>query len=277
MLYIRFKKCLKKILPLDWYYKLAFLKENIKGEIWGLLYPGDERFCPFCGKSYGKFMPCKYPYGITEKADIISAQTIDNLTCPNCFSKDRQRALYFYFQQKNISFANKKILHFAPELSLYSLISPQNPAEYICGDIEPKAYSHISQPVRKLDIINIDLPSDYFDIVICNHVLEHIEDDIKAMKELFRVLKKGGLAVLLVPIGANLEKTYEDASKITEEERAEAFGQSDHIRIYSEKGYLERLSSVGFAMSAENARLSPEEIFKYAINHREKLYIGDKN
>jgi len=264
-------------LPSGWYYNLSFLKEKVKGKIWMRLHPGNERFCPFCQKSYKKFMPCRYSQEITEKADIISAKTIENLTCPNCLSKDRQRALYLYCTRKNISFADKKILHFAPELSLYSIISPQNPTEYILGDIEPEAYAHILQPVRKLDILNIDLPDDYFDIVICNHVLEHIDDDIKAMKELFRVLRKGGFAVLLVPIGANLEKTYEDASKITEEERAEAFGQSDHVRIYSEKDYLERLESVGFTMRAENAPLTPDEIFKYAINPREKLYIGYKH
>jgi SAM-dependent methyltransferase len=139
-----------------------------------------------------------------------------------------------------------------------------------------RSYYPVSSTIRKLDLLDIDYPDRYFDIVICNHILEHIPDDLAAMKEIFRVIESQGTAILLVPIGAKLNETYEDATKVTAKERAQAFGQYNHVRIYAEGDYLDRLRSVGFRATAETLRLSEKGRVQYGINGREKIYVAAK-
>ena len=250
-------------------------ERQMRSSVWRITHPGHEHSCPFCRKQFGKFIPYVNRYDISVTADIISGQSISANKCPCCRSYDRERGLYFYFKQ-NISFAGKRVLHVAPEDSLHSLIASSGCMEYVCGDIDPRSYYPVSSSIRKIDLLDIDYPDGYFDLAICNHILEHIPDDLTAMKEIFRVLKLQGIAILLVPIGAKLEKTYEDASKRTAEERAQAFGQYNHVRIYAESDYLDRLRSVGFRTSAETVGLSEQDRFRYGINGREKIYVAAK-
>ena len=181
----------------------------------------------------------------------------------------------YFLLSRSLSITGKKILHFAPEVCTYAYVSSLDYAEYVCADIAFDNYRFAEQ-MQKINILDINYPDNYFDIIICSHVLKHIESDIAAMKELFRVLNKSGRAILLVPIGAKLDKTYEDPSKVTEGERAEAFGQYDHVRIYTEKDYMERLTSVGFSVEAIKPPVTEEEAIRYCLNPREKLYIAHK-
>ncbi len=130
--------------------------------------------------------------------------------------------------------------------------------------------------MKKIDITRIDFPDEQFDVVICTHIMEHIPDDRLAMREVRRVLRKGGKAIFDVSIGAKLTATFEDPSKTTEEERSEAFGQYDHIRIYAEGDYMERLKSVGFAVDPAGPHETAEDIRKYGLNAREKIFIVSK-
>lgn len=132
-----------------------------------------------------------------------------------------------------------RVLHVAPEKNLGSWLSRQHGIEYVSADLTAP------NVMVKMDLTDICCPGDFFDAIICNHVLEHISDDAKAMTELYRVLKPSGWAILQVPISRNLSATYEDASIIDPEDRAQAFGQSDHVRIYG-VDYVDRLKRAGF-------------------------------
>lgn len=142
---------------------------------------------------------------------------------------------------------------------------------YISGDLNPLAAD------RKIDITDINFENDYFDFIICNHVLEHIQNDRKAMSELFRVLKPGGEAILQVPISKYNKETFEDSSVTTQEEREKYFGQRDHVRIYG-KDYKKRLEDVGFKVNLYDIKkdLNIKEIKKLGLNEEENLYIGNK-
>lgn len=245
----------------------------LRWNAWRLRYPGRNCSCPYCHKQFGKFIPYLNPYEISVRADIISGQTIAAHSCPYCLSDNRERTLYFFIQQRREFLTSKAILHFAPERNVYALISSADYKEYICADLNPENYYYPPKQIKKIDITNIDYPDESFDIVVCNHVLEHIPDDKRAMREICRVLKQSGVAILLVPIGGKLTNTYEDPSKVTEEERSVAFGQLDHVRIYAENDYIERLQLAGFEVEASKVGMSAEEIIRYGINCKEKLYL----
>ncbi|WP_081891323.1 methyltransferase domain-containing protein [Gillisia sp. Hel_I_29] len=131
--------------------------------------------------------------------------------------------------------------------------------------------------VNKGDVTDLEFEDEKFDFIFCNHVLEHIPDDTKAMSELFRVLKKGGSAVLLVPIDVQLLETFEDFGITDPKEREKAFGQGDHVRLYG-KDYVDRLATAGFKVSAIDYwnTLSQRDRFKYGILEYELIYFVEK-
>jgi predicted SAM-dependent methyltransferase len=146
-------------------------------------------------------------------------------------------------------------------------------AEYLTADL-------ISKDVAvKMDITDIRFPDDSFDAIICNHVLEHVVDDRRAMSELYRTLRPGGWAILQVPLSLSLTTTYEDSSIATASGRAEAFGQSDHVRIYAED-YKDRLERAGFCVSVFRWIAEPEYFGgarnRHGLNHEERVYRADK-
>jgi len=164
-----------------------------------------------------------------------------------------------------------KLLHIAPEKNLQKILKASTKINYINGYLNPSVAD------RKIDITDINFGNDYFDFIICNHVLEHLQDDRKAMSELFRILKPGGEAILQVPISKYNKETFEDISITTLEERERIFGQKDHVRIYG-KNYKNRLESVDFKVDLFDIKmfLSIKEIKKYGLNEEEILYIGKK-
>ncbi len=116
------------------------------------------------------------------------------------------------------------------------------------------------------------------DLIICNHVLEHVPDDRKGMRELYRILKAGGFAIFQVPVSRIIDKTIEDPAAITENERTEKFGQSNHVRIYAEKNYLSRLSSIGFSVQVITCKslFPPAETELWGVNPKENVYVATK-
>ena len=215
---------------------------------------------PIDGKSFRKFLPYGYE---TQRANALS---------PSTLSLERHRLLWLYLKDKTDFFtAPKKVLHIAPEQCFLKLFKKQKNLTYTTADL----YSPIADV--KADICDLPFDDESFDVVFCNHVLEHIEDDKKAMNELFRVLKPGGLGIFQIPQDLDREKTYEDFSITSPEERTKHFGQYDHVRVYG-KDYFKRLQAVGFTVNEVNysKSLTKDLVKKYGLVDGEILPVCSK-
>ena len=191
-------------------------------------YYGEGRFCPVCDKSSRRFRS----FGVVQREDA---------KCPHCYSLERHRFLWLYISRKTNLFDGKpkKMLHVAAERCFESRFKERLGENYLTADLfTPHA-------MVKMDITNIEYPDQSFDVIYCSHVLEHVQDDKRAMREFFRVLKNNGWAILLVPITS--EKTFEDPSIVEPLERLKAFGQEDHVRRYG-PDYVDRLREAGFSI-----------------------------
>ncbi|GAB4285223.1 MAG: class I SAM-dependent methyltransferase [Marinilabiliales bacterium] len=225
-----------------------------------VFYKGKRYIDPINGKSYRKFLP----YG--------RINTRKNALSPGTMSLERHRLIWLYLKEKTDFFSkNYKFLHIAPEYCFIKPFKSLKNIEYTTGDlISPWADV-------KLDIMDIPFDDNSFDIIMCNHVLEHVDDDIKAMKEFYRVMRPGGWGIFQVPIDYNNEKTIEDPTVTNPREREKLFGQSDHVRLYG-KDYAARLQSAGFNVSEENFinEIDPELKQKYALPENEIIYLCKK-
>jgi predicted SAM-dependent methyltransferase len=229
-----FNKLLKFIFPHQ------FLK-HLKLQVRRVQYKGIKFHCPVCKSNIKLWKPLGYDLAvITEKQIVGGGRRL--AVCPVCDSSDRIRLLHLFLKKRtNIYTENIKLLHIAPEPPLEYLFKQQKNIDYLTADMNPKMV------MEQMDITNIQFPENSFDAIICNHVLEHIPDDHKAMSELYRVLNPGGWAIFQVPFSKILDKTFEDSTVSTPEDRERIFGQTDHIRIYG-KDYADRLKKAGFAV-----------------------------
>jgi glycosyltransferase involved in cell wall biosynthesis/SAM-dependent methyltransferase len=233
--------------------------------------------CPVCGSKMERFLPYQYREHFSDyatKFNIIGSDT-ENFLCPYCSAHDRMRHLVKYFEKLNIwdkYIINKRILHMAPEQHMQQIISKLNTEQYICGDLYP-----INDSIIKMNITDLPFENNYFDFIICNHVLEHITDDLKAMSELYRVLKHGGFAVLQTPYSPIIEKSFEDETIVSEDDRRKYYGQADHVRVYG-NDFFDRLKAVGFQLKIvkNNDIFTKEESKKYGFNSREDLILVSK-
>lgn len=226
---------------------------------------------PIDGKSFRMFLP--YGYG----------KQRNNVLSPSTLSLERHRLLWLYlnketdfFQSEFISDSsgNKpliklrdaekssalKVLHFAPEQAFYKRFRNQSNLDYTTTDL----FSPLADV--KADICNLPFKDNSYDVILCNHVLEHIPDDTKAMQELYRVLKPGGMGIFQIPQDLARATTFSDDSITDEKERAKIFGQYDHVRIYG-RDYFDKLRAIGFEVIEENytSKLSPELVEKYCL------------
>ncbi|WP_378183049.1 class I SAM-dependent methyltransferase [Aquimarina sp. SS2-1] len=212
---------------------------------------------PIDGKSFSKFLP--YGYG-TQR---------DNVLSPSTLSLERHRLLWLYLQNETDFFtANAKVLHFAPEQAFYKRFRNLKNLEYTTTDL--------NSPLAdvKADICNLPFADDAYDVIFCNHVLEHIPDDTKAMQELLRVLKPGGMAILQIPQDLSRAETFEDNTITDPKERAKIFGQYDHVRVYG-RDYFDKLRSIGFEVNEVDYtnQLPKEEVIKYCLAPGEILPV----
>ncbi|MEJ2003467.1 MAG: methyltransferase domain-containing protein [Cyclobacteriaceae bacterium] len=227
----------------------------------GLFLRGDNVTCPIINRSYRKFLP----YGRLNPRE--------NALCPDSLSLERHRLLWLYLRDRTSFFEKPmKFLHIAPEQCFMKPFQEMHGEGYITADLE--------SPLAKIkmDIHDIPFPDNSFDAVMCNHVLEHVDDDIRAMNEMYRVLKPGGWAIMQVPFFSPVpEKTWEDSSITEPGEREKAFGQDDHVRLYG-KDYADRLRSAGFDVTEDHfaEELGEEAIRKYALPPREIIYFSRK-
>lgn len=222
-----------------------------------LLLAGKKYTDPIDGKSFRKFLP--YGYG----------KQRENVLSPSTLSLERHRLLWLYLKNETDFFsAKKKMLHFAPEQAFYKRFRKMQNLDYTTTDL--------NSPLAdvKADICDLPFGDNIYDVIFCNHVLEHIPDDDKAMRELYRVLKPGGMAVLQVPQDLDREKTFEDDSITDPKERQRIFGQYDHVRVYG-RDYFDKLRNCGFTVKEIDytAKLSEKEIDKYRLAKGEILPI----
>jgi SAM-dependent methyltransferase len=230
-------------------------------KVLGVFYTGSEVTCPICEKSYKKFLP----YGRINPRP--------NALCPNCLSLERHRLIWLYLKERT-GFFNKKlhVLHIAPEACFIKRFEKTHGDSYITADIE--------SPLAKvkMDIHDIPFKENTFDVVLCNHVLEHVKDDILAMSEIKRVLKPGGFSIMQVPFFYPLpEKTFEDPGITDPKEREKVFGQDDHVRRYG-PDYSERIKQAGLNAIEDQFVNEKDDTtqMKFGLVKGEVIYKGVK-
>lgn len=212
---------------------------------------------PIDGKTFRKFLP--YGYG----------KQRENVLSPSTLSLERHRLLWLYLIQETHFFSAKsKVLHFAPEQAFYKRFRNMENLDYTTTDL--------NSPLAdvKADICDLPFDDNTYDIIFCNHVLEHIPNDKKAMLELYRVLKPGGMAILQIPQDLSRATTFEDNSITDPKKRAEIFGQYDHVRVYG-RDYFDKLRSIGFKVEEVDYtnQLTSEKTDRYRLAPGEILPV----
>ncbi|PIB36376.1 SAM-dependent methyltransferase [Reichenbachiella sp. 5M10] len=225
-----------------------------------LFYKGNTVECPVCEAHFAKFVP----YGRVARANAL---------CPNCLALERHRLMWLYLREKTDFFVrDKEILHIAPEICFIKRFESIHGNRYITADLE--------SPLAKvkMDIHQMPFEDDRFDVAFCNHVMEHVDDDIQSMRQIHRVLKPGAWAIIQIPIfEPQADETYEDDSITDPKERERIFGQDDHVRLYG-KDYPERLRAAGFDVVEDDyvMTLSSEVQQRYALPVDEIIYLCKK-
>ena len=217
-------KTLLNLVPRPWLIQLSiWFRPLIK-----LYFKGNQFTDPIDGSSYRKFLPYGYQ------------NLRQNALCPGTLSLERHRLLWLYLDRKTNFLTDAiRVLHVAPEQVFYKKFKFFSHWDYTTTDL------HSPLADVKADICALPFEDSTYDFILCNHVLEHIPNDFKAMEELYRVLKPGGTAILQVPLEEGRKNTFEDDSITDQQERTRIFGQYDHVRVYGQD-YYNRLQEVGF-------------------------------
>ena len=220
-------------------------------------YKGTRYTDPIDNQSFRKLLPYGYE------------NSRENVLSPSTYSLERHRLLWLFLKTNTDFFTNaKKVLHFAPEQAFFKRFKKMKNLDYTTTDL--------NSPIAaiKADICKLPFTSNSFDFILCNHVLEHIPDDLKAMQELFRVMKPGGMGVFQIPLDMNRKTTFEDDSITDPKQRAKIFQQYDHVRIYG-LDYFKRLESCGFKVEKVDftKTLSEDEVYKYCLSKGELIPV----
>lgn len=249
-------KWLLNLFPRPWLIQLSIIfRPFIK-----LYFKGNRFEDPIDQSTYRKFLPYGYQH------------LRENALCPGTLSLERHRLLWLYLD-RNTNFLDQKIkvLHIAPEQVFYKTFKTYSHWDYTTADL----YSPLA--AVKADICALPFKENSFDLVLCNHVLEHISDDTKAMQELFRVVKNGGTLIAQVPLDESKEISFEDDTITDPKERTRLFGQYDHVRVYG-RDYYKRLNAVGFKAEGVDflKELNAAEKKRYGLPSEEKIPLGIK-
>ncbi len=221
---------------------------------------GNKYTDPIDGKEFRKFLPYGYEH------------PRENVLSPSTLSLERHRLLWLFLKNEtNFFTAQHKVLHFAPEQAFYKRFRKLKNLDYTTTDL--------NSPLAdvKADICDLPFEDNSFDVILCNHVLEHIPDDARAMSELWRVMKPGGWGIFQIPQDLNRETTYEDNSITDKKQRAKVFGQYDHVRIYG-RDYFKTLEKAGFIVNPVpySSQLSKEEVDRYRLSQSEIIPLVKK-
>ena len=227
-----------------------------------ILYYGDKYEDPISGKTYRKFLP--YGYGGRAKRK--------NVLCPGSLSLERHRLLWLYLKEKTDFFtAPHNMLHIAPEQCFYKLFKSQKNLKYTTGDYNsPIADIHF-------DLHQAPFKDNEFDVIFCNHVLEHVADAHQCMSELYRIMKPGGWGIFQVPLDTTKEKTLEDPNIVSEADREKYYWQKDHVRLFG-LDYKDKLALVGFDVTVDDFvnTLGEKLVDRYRLPAGEMLYVCRK-
>ena len=249
-----FKSILNTI-PRPWLIKASYIVRPLIS--WYLR--GNKFTDPIDGRSFRKFLP--YGYG----------KQRENALSPSTLSLERHRLMWLFLKDNtNFFTATKKfkVLHIAPEQCFLDIFRKQQNLNYITSDLE--------SPIAdvKADICDLPFKENEFDVVFCNHVLEHISNDTKAIQELYRVLKPGGFGIFQIPQDLSKAITFEDNTITDRKERAKLFGQYDHVRVYG-RDYFDKLRSIGFKVDEVDytKKITLDKIEKYCLMQNEILPV----
>ena len=249
-----FKSILNTI-PRPWLIKASYIVRPVIS--WYLR--GDKFTDPIDGRSFRKFLP----YGYVKQRE--------NALSPSTLSLERHRLMWLFLKDNTTFFtATKKlkVLHIAPEQCFLDIFRKQQNLNYITSDLE--------SPIAdvKADICDLPFKENEFDVVFCNHVLEHISNDTKAIQELYRVLKPGGFGIFQIPQDLSKAITFEDNTITDRKERAKLFGQYDHVRVYG-RDYFDKLRSIGFKVDEVDytKKITLEKIEEFCLMQNEILPV----
>ena len=249
-------KYILKFLPRKFLIKYSFLITPILR----IIFHGKKYTDPIDDSNYSKFL--SYGYKTVRK----------NALCPGTLSLERHRLLWLYLDKEtDFLNSNLKVLHVAPEQVFYKKFKKLKNWEYFTFDL--------NSPIADIkgDLISTNFKDEYFDLIICNHVLEHIEDDKSALDELYRILKYNGISILQVPINVKRENTFEDLSIKSKIQREKYFGQYDHVREYG-LDFKDRVEQAGFKVEMINysKKISEDLVIKYGLMKDDLIPIGKK-
>lgn len=190
------------------------------------------RKCVFCNRSVEAWVPLRrtegWPSIFMKKVESVGSN-VERCFCPHCSSGDRARHLRLFVDRLNIleRVRGGAVLHMAPEPTLQAYIQRYGLGRYVKGDLAPK-----DDGVEKIDLQQIPYPDETFDMLICNHILEHVDNVEIALREMHRVLKRGGRAICQTPYASRLTRTFEDPQLQSTDDRLFFYGQEDHVRLF---------------------------------------------
>jgi SAM-dependent methyltransferase len=224
------------------------------------LLQGNNVYCPCCEKHFAAFWFFGKPLRF-------------NALCPSCGSLERHRLLWLFLFQKETQIITNgtKLLHIAPERIFFKKFKRENNIQYFPADKFMPGH-HYPRGTKEMDILQIPYPDDFFDSILCCHVLEHVDNDMQAMKEFYRVLKPEGWAILQAPIDYSRADTFEDSNITDPEDREKYFGQYDHLRLYG-RDYPQRLMQTGFKVDCIDfcSTLSKEEQMRLGLDRNDGI------
>lgn len=237
--------------------------------------PGGKRRCVLCGHAVRRFMP--YPNG--QRIPLMDAlegvgSDIEHYECPRCGSNDRERHLWLYMQSAGVVelIPRLRIVHFAPERRISRLIADARPATYVRCDLHA-----VGPDIHEMDIQAMSFQDGSVDLLIANHVLEHVDDDRKAVQEIHRVLAPAGAAILQTPYSPVLEATWQDDGIRSSQARLQAYGQEDHVRLFG-RDIFDRFAASGLVPAVErhDALLPDIDPDLYGVNVAEPFFLFRK-
>ena len=249
-------KYILKFLPRKFLIKYSFLITPILR----VIFHGKKYTDPIDDSNYSKFL--SYGYKTVRK----------NALCPGTLSLERHRLLWLYLEKEtNFLNSNLKVLHVAPEQVFYKKFKKLKNWEYFTFDL--------NSPIADIkgDLTSTNFKDESFDLIICNHVLEHIEDDKSALNEIYRILKYKGISILQVPMNVKRKNTFEDSSIKSKNQREKYFGQYDHVREYG-LDFKDRVEQAGFKVEMINysTKISQDLVIKYGLMKDDLIPIGKK-
>lgn len=255
---------------------VAWLWRNIWRQI-ERLGAGGEKYCICCGNRIFRFLPFaggwKTAPPVVEHLRIVGSD-LENFECPRCGASDRERHLVLYCEKFGLlgKMKNTAILHFAPEKNFSRYVQSAPPSIYVCADLCPQ-----DQTVAKMNLQCIPHPDQSFNVVIVNHVLEHVENLEAALFEIHRVLKPGGFAILQTPYSNVLHHTFEDPGITTAAQREFLYAQIDHVRVFG-RDIFEKFTSSGLLSRVVHHEdvLQDVDVEKYGVNHAEPLFLFER-